>query len=50
MLARLDGKSPVEYRHELDQDAIRRQARAALTAAAPMDCFTLVDLMTLSDQ
>lgn len=30
LLARLDGKSPVEYRHELDQDAIRRFARELL--------------------
>lgn len=30
LLARLDGKSPVEYRHELDQHAVRRLAREIL--------------------
>ncbi|GIW86060.1 MAG: putative aminoglycoside phosphotransferase [Isosphaeraceae bacterium] len=32
LLARLDGKSPVEYRHELDQDRVRRLAAECLTA------------------
>src|SRR5207302_10081867 len=30
VLARLDGKSPIDYRHELDQDAVRQFARTAL--------------------
>jgi hypothetical protein len=33
LLARLDGKSPVEYRHELDQEAVRRLAREVLERA-----------------
>jgi 5-methylthioribose kinase len=43
LLARLDGKSPVEYRNELDQKAVRRLARSVLTATGPADCLTLVD-------
>lgn len=31
LLARIDGKSPVDYRHELNADAVRRAGRAILT-------------------
>jgi 5-methylthioribose kinase len=34
VLARLDGKSPVDYRGDLDQEAARRFARAALSGGA----------------
>jgi 5-methylthioribose kinase len=36
MMARIDGKSPVDYRHELDQPAIRRFTRDILMRA-PVD-------------
>ena len=42
-LARLDGKSPVDYRHDLDEAAVRRFARAALLAEPP-DMAALLDL------
>ncbi len=42
LLARLDGKSPVEYRHELNQNSIRQLALDALTAAQPWTTSELV--------
>jgi 5-methylthioribose kinase len=41
LLARLDGKSPVDYRHELDADAVRRFARGLLRAEAVPDLSEL---------
>lgn len=42
LLARLDGKSPVEYRGELDQDLVRRLAAECLTAPSPWSPARLV--------
>jgi 5-methylthioribose kinase len=42
-LARIDGKSPVNYRDDLDLDLVRRLARTAL-AEPPPDWETLVEL------
>jgi 5-methylthioribose kinase len=41
VLARLDGKSPVDYRDELDQGAVRSFARTGLAAGEPPDCSAL---------
>ncbi|HEX8201161.1 MAG TPA: phosphotransferase, partial [Isosphaeraceae bacterium] len=42
-LARIDGTSPVDYRAELDPDAVRRAARAAL-GAGPIDWDAFLQL------
>jgi 5-methylthioribose kinase len=49
VLARLDGKSPVDYLHELDQHTVRRFARRALLAAPP-DWSALLELAALELQ
>lgn len=41
LLARLDGKSPVEYRPDLDADAVRRLARDVLASNPPIDLAEL---------
>ena len=43
VLARLDGKSPVEYRHELDQDAARRFSRLVFLAVDEVSLTTLIE-------
>jgi 5-methylthioribose kinase len=45
VLARLDGKSTIDYRHELDHEAVRRFARQGLVCGDPPDCFALAERM-----
>lgn len=43
LMARLDGKSPVEYRHQFDQNQARQFAREALLSPRPMSVEQLIE-------